>query len=158
VIIYQDLFMFPSKQVDDVRSAPSVVYPTFCFTSLSIDWRASKLKNIYIFLKARVHCRRKTRIELCVTNGIRTHDDYSDTKGLDRTIHRLHGHCYWQTYVRNTCHSKRTIGCVCRYLFRFQRGWRMSKLSYKSGCGGEYVCVCDSQGTWDTLPFVKWVQ
>jgi hypothetical protein len=43
--------------------------------------------------------RRKSRIENCVTNGIRTRDDYRDTKGFDRTRHRSHGRCHWKALV-----------------------------------------------------------
>jgi len=54
------------------------------------------------FLEGRNYLRKKTRTESCVTNGIRTRDDYRDTKGFDRTKHRLPGSCHGKALAYET--------------------------------------------------------
>ena len=77
------------------------MYPTFCFSSLdSFDKSVSFQESI--FLEGRIYLRRKTRTDSCVTNGIRTRDDFSGTKGFDRSRHRLHGRCHWKALVYET--------------------------------------------------------
>jgi len=120
--------MFSSTSQMIGRSAPTVAYPTFCFTSLnrfkeSVSFfflkKADFLKGIYL--------RKKTRTKICVTNGIRTRDDYRDTKGFDRTRHRLPGRCHCKALAYETAIiQSASLALSADLLFRFQRRCRFS--------------------------------